>query len=195
MVVGLTGGAASGKSLVSAELKRLGASVVDADVIAREVLRPGEPAYEGVVGFFGRGILKEDGAIDRKALGHVVFSEPEKLKVLNGITHPEIRKRIRQEVEELREKSPLVVVDAALLMESGLYKEMDAVVVVYADESAQMERMMKRDGLAEAEALARIRAQMPIEEKRARADFVIDNSADAAETIAQTRSLYGKLSA
>ncbi|MFQ5441722.1 MAG: dephospho-CoA kinase [Thermodesulfobacteriota bacterium] len=195
MVVGLTGGAATGKSLVSEELKRLGAAVVDADLIAREVLSKGTPAYKDTIGSFGEGVKLADGSIDRKALGEIVFSSPEKLALLESITHPRIREIIRTRVEELKEKrkGSLIVVDAALLIEKGLYKEMDAVIVVYADRPTQIARLKKRNGLSEREAALRISAQVPVEEKLKYADYVIDNSGAPAETLKAVGELYSAL--
>ena len=193
MVVGLTGGAATGKSLVSGELKRLGASVVDADLIAREVLKKGTPAYEDTIRAFGEGILLADGSIDRKALGGMVFSSPEKLALLESITHPRIREIIRARVEELKGKAPLIVVDAALLIEKGLYKEMDAVIVVRAGRAAQVARLKKRNGLSDEDAESIISAQAPAREKLKYADYVIDNSGAPADTLKAVRELYSVL--
>lgn len=195
MVVGLTGGAATGKSLVSGELKRLGAAVVDADLIAREVLKKGTPAYRDTVRAFGDVVKLADGSIDRKALGAIVFSSPEKLALLESITHPRIREIIRRRVEELKEKggAALIVVDAALLIEKGLYKEMEAVIVVHADMAAQVSRLKKRDGLSDKDAIARISAQAPAEEKLKYADYVIDNSGAPADTLNSVREVYSAL--
>lgn len=195
MVVGLTGGAATGKSLVSGELKRLGAAVVDADLIAREVLGKGTPAYKDTIRAFGDGVLLADGSIDRKALGAIVFSSPERLALLESITHPRIREIIRARVEELKGKgkAPLIVVDAALLIEKGLYKEMDAVIVVHADRQTQIARLKKRDGLSDEDAELIISAQAPTHEKLKYADYVIDNSGSPADTLKAVRELYSVL--
>lgn len=195
MIVGLTGGIASGKSLVAGELERLGARIVDADLIAREVVAPGMPAWRDIVAGFGESILLEDGSIDRKKLGATVFSDPAKLKRLNDITHPRIREKIRERVAEMEreDSNPLIVVDAALLIEGGLYKEMSKVIVVYADEEKQTHRLRKRDGVGLGEAKKRIDAQMPLKEKREYADYVIDNNGTVNETIESVRKLYGKL--
>jgi dephospho-CoA kinase len=146
---------------------------------------------------FGRSVVLKDGALDRKAIGSAAFSDPARLKRLNAITHPRIRELIYREISAIdqRDGDPLIVVDAALLIETGLFTEMDAVVVVYAGEDEQMERLMKRDGLSEAEAGKRISAQMPIREKTRYADHVIDNSGPATGTVEETRRLYERLRA
>ena len=177
MLIGLTGGIASGKSLVAEELKKLGAYLIDADEIAREVVKIGLPAYKDIVKEFGEGILNPDKTINRKALGKVVFSNPEIRKRLEQITHPRIRKKIEAEISAIKAKNPkaVIVVDAALLIEGGLYKKMDKVIVVYADEETQIKRLTERDGLTIKEAQNRISSQMPLKEKRKHADFVIEN--------------------
>lgn len=177
MLIGLTGGIASGKSLVAKELKRLGAHLIDADEIARKVVNPGLPAYLDIVKEFGEGILNPDKTINRKALGKLVFSNPEIRKRLEQITHPRILDEINKNIKAVKGKNPdaIIVVDAALLIEAGLYKKMDKVIVVYADNKTQIERMMKRDGFTMDEAKNRISAQMPLQEKRKYADFVIEN--------------------
>ena len=177
MLIGLTGGIASGKSLVAGELKRLGAHLIDADEIAREVVKTGLPAYNEIVKEFGEKILNPDKTINRKELGRIVFSNPELRKRLEQITHPRIRKKIEAEISAIKAKNPkaVIVVDAALLIEGGLYKKMDKVIVVYADEKTQIKRLTERDGLAIEDAKNRISAQMPLKEKKKYADFVIEN--------------------
>ncbi len=195
MIVGLTGGVATGKSVVAAELKKLGAHIVDADVIARKVVEPGTPTFEEVVAEFGPAVVKADGTLDRRAIADVVFSKPERLKRLNEITHPPIRKMIREEVERAGQEHPgaLIVVDAALLIENGLYQEMSRVIVVTAEERTQLERLMKRSGLDAASARRIIESQMPMDEKTKLADHVIDNNGALAETLGQVRALYDEL--
>lgn len=191
-VIGITGGPASGKSLVAREFKRLGADVIDADRVAREVLAPGKEAYKEVVRAFGSGVLRPDGTIDRKALAKIVFSDPERLALLNSITHPPIIEIIKKRISVMRRseaKGP-VVVDAPLLFETGLDTEMDAVIVVRADMEEMVRRIMARDGLSRSEALSRIGAQMPVDEKARRADYVIDSSKDPDRTRAEARRLY-----
>ena len=194
MVAGLTGSIASGKSLVSAELERLGARIVDADHIAREVVAPGSPALREIEEEFGQSVIRADGGLDRAALGGIVFSDAEKLKALNRITHPRIIARQREMIEEIKKEpaDPLIIVDAAILIEAGEHKNMDAVIVVFCDEERQIERLAAR-GLARGEALSRVRAQMPLKEKLEYADYVIDNNGTVEETLRQARELYGRL--
>ncbi len=197
MVVGLTGGLASGKSLVAGELRRLGAVVIDADEISREVTRPGMPAYRDIVERFGSEFLKEDGTIDRKRLGRYVFSHPEALSTLNSLTHPRILDEIERRIKgmERTERRGIIVVDAPLLFEVGLHRRMDRVIVVYADEERQIERLIKRDHLTREEATRRIKTQMPLSEKIKRADFVIDNNGTEEETLLQTQEVFERLKA
>ena len=177
MLIGLTGGIASGKSLVAEELKRLGAYLIDADEIAREVVKTGLPAYNEIVKEFGEKILNPDKTINRKVLGNIVFSNTELRRRLERITHPKIRKKIDKYIKEIKGRNPdaIIVVDAALLIEAGLYKKMEKVIVVYADEKTQIERLMERDGFTMDAAKNRLSAQMPLTEKRRYADFVIEN--------------------
>lgn len=194
MIVGLTGGIATGKSIVAGELKKCGAHIIDADKIAREIVEPGKPAYDDIVKEFGTGILKPDATIDRKALGRAVFSDPASLEKLNNITHPRIRARIREEAERLSaEGDALIVLDVALLIEMGVRYEVEKIIVVYSDAEQQVERLMKRDNMTRGEALKRLSCQMDIKEKLEYADYVIDNSGQLGETIAQTRALFSEL--
>lgn len=195
MVVGITGGIGSGKSLVSAEFKRLGAVVIDADVVAREVVEKGAPGHEEILKAFGPGFFDKDGALNRKALAAVVFKDPEKLARLNAVIHPRIRERIRQKMREYAKTRALVVVDAPLLFENGLDKEMDKTVVVYAYEEERVGRVVKREGVSVSRERVKeiMAAQMPLEDKIKKADFVIDNNGPLEETIAAVRALFRKL--
>lgn len=195
MVVGLTGGLGTGKSLVAKEFKRLGAHLVDADEIAREVTRPGTPAYDGIKKEFGPGFIGPDGAIDRKALASLAFSDPERLKRLNEITHPAIIREIEARVEVIKKDHPgeIIVLDAPLLIEVGLEKKMDRVVVVYADEKTQTQRIRERNGLGLEEAQMRIGAQMPVKEKVDFADFVIDGNGSVEEALGAVEGIYERL--
>ncbi|MEK6531957.1 MAG: dephospho-CoA kinase [Deltaproteobacteria bacterium] len=195
MLVGLTGGVASGKSLVASELKRLGAHLIDADDVAREITSQGMPAYHAIVREFGAEALLKDGSINRRALGGIVFSDPGKLKRLNAITHPLIREAIEKRIKDIEagHKNPLIIVDAALLIETGFYKKVSKVIVVYADEALQRERIMKRNNLNGQEAEKRIAAQMPLKEKLKFADYVIYNDLSPEETLCAAREVYGKL--
>ncbi|HHL39692.1 MAG TPA: dephospho-CoA kinase [Deltaproteobacteria bacterium] len=197
MVLGVTGGMATGKSLVTAMLKELGAEVVDADAIAREIVEPGREALSEIVRRFGDGVIAADGALDRKALAEIVFADARKLAALCEITHPRIRAEIRRRIRELKKKDPqaLIVVDAPLLFETGLDREMDKVLVVCAPEHLQLERARSRDGLTEEQARSRMKAQMPLEEKLRRADYVVDNSSTVERTRERVEELYRELAA
>lgn len=194
-VIGLTGGIACGKSTVSKILAELGAAVIDADMIAREVMRKGTPVWQEVKETFGDEYLLPDGEIDRKKLGELVFSNPEALKKLNSITHPAIQKRVLSEIERLKLMScyKAVVVDAALLIEAGWYDMVDEVWLVVADREAQIERLMKRNGLTRQQALNRINSQMAQEIKMRYADKIIDNSDGLEYTRKQVEQLWAEL--
>jgi len=185
-VVGLTGGIATGKSTVARLLAGWGAAIVDADVVAREVVEPGQPALAEIAAEFGSSVLTPEGRLDRTALAAVVFASAERRRRLEEITHPRIVDRMRQQVvAALGERPPLVAVDIPLLLESGRAEWLDDVLLVYADPATQLRRLMERDGMDEAEARGRLAAQMPIDEKRRLATWVIDNSGTTAETEAQ----------
>jgi dephospho-CoA kinase len=193
--VGLTGGIATGKSTVSAIFRSLGGKVIDADVLAREVVEPGEPAYKDIVAEFGAGVVQADGTLDRKALGAIVFADPARRKRLEAITHPRIRERYTRRLAELTEQgfAGVVFFDAPVMIESGNYKNMDRLVVVATDEATQRARLLERDGGPAEEAARRIGSQMPVAEKAGLADYVIDNAGDRADTEAQTRRVYARL--
>jgi dephospho-CoA kinase len=175
LLVGLTGGIASGKSTVSALLAERGAEVIDADHIARQVILPGTHAWHKIRDHFGPGVLHPDGAIDRQALADIVFADPAKLTVLNEITHPEIFARIADRLEAHHDKDVVVVLDAALLIEAGLADGADVVVVTHSPREIQVERLAAR-GMGARDANARIDAQLAPEKRLARADIVIENS-------------------
>lgn len=190
LVIGLTGGIATGKSTVSRMLKDRDVPVVDADVIAREVVQPGEPAYRKIVDLFGKEILLESGEIDRKKLGKVIFAEEEKRKQLNQIVHPAVREQMLATRDQLiAAGKDLVVLDIPLLFESKLVHFVEKVVVVYVKEEIQLKRLMDRDNSTSEEAMSRINAQLSIEEKARLADKVIDNSGTREETERQLNDL------
>jgi dephospho-CoA kinase len=173
-VIGLTGGVACGKSTVAAMLRDLGAEVVDADEIAREVVEPGRPALAEIVAEFGRDVLGADGRLNRKRLGERVFADEAARHRLERITHPRIVEEGRRRLEELRARGVTVAVyEAALLVETGRHRDFDALVVVVADEEEQRRRLTARDGLSLAEARRRLAAQLPASSKTAVADHVI----------------------
>ncbi|MBI4609681.1 MAG: dephospho-CoA kinase [Candidatus Rokubacteria bacterium] len=195
LLVGLTGGIASGKSTVSRMFRDLGCLIIDADLLAREVVEPGEPAYEKIVAEFGRGILEADGVIDRKKLGALVFDDEAKRKRLEALTHPEIRKRQAAILAELITEGfdGIVIFDAPLLVEAGGARNMDRLVVVYADDAAQRKRLELRDGVSAAEADTKIRSQLPLAEKVKRAHYVVDNSGTREETERRVREVHRAL--
>lgn len=178
MNIGLTGGIATGKSTVSQMLVRRGAALIDADVIAREIMEPGHPVLAEVAQRFGQQVLLPDGRLDRKKLGAIVFSDSNERKALDAITHPAIRREMMRRMTELEAADPrrLVVADIPLLFESGLEVLYDEIMVVYVPRNVQLKRLMERDNLFREEAEARLRAQMDIELKREKADILIDNS-------------------
>lgn len=185
-VIGLTGNIGSGKSTVSGYLAELGAQVVDADQVARDIVAPGAPALVDIIEYFGPEVLNQDGTLDRKKLGAIVYSDPQALAKLNQITHlriveaiREVEKNFRSRPESLRS---ILVIDAPLLIEVGLNQSNDEVWVVRVDPEVQLARLMDRDGLSSEEALRRIAAQMPQEEKLKHARRVIDNSGTVEET-------------
>jgi dephospho-CoA kinase len=183
IVIGLTGSIATGKSTVSNMFRDLGLPVVDADRISREVVEPGEKAYEEIVLAFGEDILLPDGSINRKKLGSVVFTNEEKRKQLNEIVHPEVRKSMLQKRDEYIEKGyNAVVLDIPLLFESKLTGYVDKTLVVFADEEVQLNRLMERDNSSKDEAIQRIQAQIPVKQKAQMADAVINNNGSIEET-------------
>jgi dephospho-CoA kinase len=195
LLVGLTGSIATGKSTVSRMFAHLGARVLDADLLAREVVMPGQPAYLKIVEEFGQGVVRDDGTLDRKALGAIVFAEPARRKRLEEITHPAIAVRQQRILSVLDEEAfeGIVIWDVALLFETGGLARMDRVVVVATDPETELARLMSRDGMAEADARARIASQMPVAEKAKRAHYVIDNSGDRALTEHQVKVVYKAL--
>ena len=193
LLVGLTGGIATGKSTVSEILARLGAVLVDADQLAREVVAPGEPALAKVVREFGD-VLRPDGTLDRKKLAAIVFAEPSRRKRLEAILHPAIRERFDARLDALTREGfeGIVVFDAPVMIESGGYKNMDRLIVVVTDEATQRARLVARDADA-ADGERRIASQMPLAEKAKLADYVIDNTGDRAATEARTREVHAAL--
>jgi dephospho-CoA kinase len=196
LLVGLTGGIATGKSTVSEMFRRRGCVIVDADVLAREVVEPGEPALAQIVDAFGHDVLQPDGRLDRKKLGTVVFGDAAKRKRLEAITHPAIHERFARRLAELAADGfrGIVFFDAPVLIESGNYKGMERLVVVAASEQTQLARLMARDGMDREAAMQRIRSQMPVAEKVKLADHVIWNDGTRAETEARVVEVLAALS-
>lgn len=192
MNMGLTGGIATGKSTVSRLLTECGAALVDADRIAREVVEPGQAPLRLIAERFGQAVLLENGALNRKKLGEIVFADPAEREALERITHPAIRAVMKERMARLEREDPsrLVVVDVPLLYESELSSLFQKVMVVYVPREVQLERLMERDGLSREAAERRLHAQMDIEEKRKRADFVIDNRGSLEETTRLVESFW-----
>jgi dephospho-CoA kinase len=197
-VFGLTGGIASGKSTVAARLRARGVPVIDADEVAREVVAPGTDGLTALVDSFGPAILDARGALDRKALARVAFATDEARRRLNAITHPRIAQRTAEHTQAIRETgAPLACYEAALLVENGIVEMFRPLVVVAAPEAVQLERLSTRDATSREDAMARIRAQKPLAEKIAVADFVIDTTgslrANQERTDAVLRAICEKL--
>ena len=193
--IGLTGGLASGKSLVARIFKSLGCALIDTDAIARDVVVPGTEGWQAVVKEFGPQILAENNTIDRPKLANIIFTDAGRRQILNSILHPLIISSVRQQLAEIGDREPdaLVVVDVPLLIECGLQDDFDEVIVVWTPRETQINRLMERDGLAEAEARQRLAAQLPLDQKRAYATFVVENDADHEKTEAQVRNIFSAL--
>ena len=191
--IGLTGNIAVGKSSVSARFAELGAAVINADRVSRELMKPGAPVYSRVVEEFGAEILRGDETIDRRMLGGIVFASEEKRRLLESIAHPAIHDAIKRLIAEKEKASEIVIVEAALMIETGGYKEYDRLIVVACDQAMQLARLMARDGLTENEAKARLAAQMPTHEKIRFADYVMDASGSLESTLEQVDAVYRKL--
>ena len=190
-IIGLTGGIASGKTTVAGMLAELGAVIVDADQISREAVMPGSPALEAIVDQFGGDVLRPDKTLDRTKLAQVVFGDQTARKRLEGILHPAIRQLAEQKLAALREAGdPLVFYVAPLLIEAGALSRVDEVWVVHVDKATQLERLMAREGISEEEALQRIAAQMPMEEKRKYGRVVIENGGGIESTRNQVREIW-----
>lgn len=193
--VGLTGGLASGKSFVGEALAALGCHLLKADEMGHQVLEPGGAAYAGVVEAFGREILDEQGRIVRRSLGRLVFGHPERLELLNSLVHPAVIAREEEWMRGIEAADPagIAVVEAAILIETGSHRRFQKLVLAVCEREQQIERAMKRDGLSREEVLHRLERQMPLEEKRNFADYVIDTSGAKAATLDQVRRLYEEL--
>jgi dephospho-CoA kinase len=193
-IIGLTGSIASGKTSISSMLEKMGFPIVDADAIARRVVEKGMPALERIKKEFGEEVLNSDGTLDRKALGQMVFSSSKKLELLNSITHPAIIEEINRNINALSDKGEkMCVLDAPLLIESGINGMADSVLLVYVDDRTQLSRLMNRDNISEELALKKISSQMGFEEKRKYADYVIDNSRSLDYTKAQLEKIIATI--
>jgi len=195
LLVGLTGGLASGKSLVGQALADLGCHLIQADELGHETLLPAGEAYAGALREFGPGILDPDGTINRRRLAAEVFEKPDRLAVLNGLVHPAVLRREKQLAAGFAARDPngIVVVEAAILIETGSYKRFQRLILAFCRPEQQIERAMHRDGFSREEVLARLARQMPLEEKRKYADYVIDTSGLKEDTLRQAQETYTSL--
>jgi len=195
LIIGLTGGVASGKTAVSQVLREEGAYLIDADQIARELVQPHTPGWSELKRVFGTDILQEDGSIHRKRLAAKAFSGPEQRNLLNQILHPRIKAEMGRRAKEIGQEDPdaIVVIDAALIVETGDYKEMDALIVVTSTEEQQIDRLRERDGASEEEAQRILASQIPLEEKLRVADFVIRNEGSFEETRRRAKEVFQEL--
>lgn len=185
----------SGKSTVSRLFADLGAQVIDADQLAREVVMPGQPALQEIVDTFGPEFLRGDGTLDRPRLGELIFSDPTARTWLNAITHPRIQSRMAEEIAARESKNGVLVLDIPLLYENRRTSMVEAVVVVWVDRATQMERLVERDGLTESEARRRIAAQLSLDVKRQRADYVVNNTLTLEATRDQVADVYRRFRA
>jgi len=192
ILVGLTGGLATGKSTVARLFQACGARVIHADDLARQVVRPGKPAWRDIVRVFGRTILRADRTIDRDALAAIVFRNPAQLRRLNAIVHPRVAREQARLTAAIARKQPraVVVYDVPLLFEAGVDQRVDRIVVVAADRHTQIARLAARNGLTRAEALRRIRAQLPLSQKKSQADEVLDGTLPLATLRRAVRRIY-----
>ena len=192
---GLTGGLASGKTFVGEKLQELGCFLIKADDLGHATLEPGGEAYEPAVREFGDTILDSGGRINRRLLAAQVFGDPARLAILNGFVHPAVRSRTRKLTEDFMRRKPdgIVVNEAAILVETGSYKDFDRLIVASCDEPRQIERAMHRDGVTRAEAEVRLRRQLPLADKVKVADFVVDTSGSKENTVAQTIAVWEAL--
>ncbi|MBV6685387.1 dephospho-CoA kinase [Bacillus sp. JRC01] len=189
-IIGLTGGIASGKSTVSALLQEKGYTIIDADLAARMVVEVGQPAYLAIVEAFGKGILQENGQIDRAGLGAIIFNDQTKRNLLNGIVHPAVRSMMLSHKDEAVENGKqTIIMDIPLLFESDLTWMVDRTIVVTVEEDVQLSRLMKRNKMTEEEAASRISSQLPLREKAEKADAVIDNNGSVEDTLKQVEEL------
>ena len=191
--VALTGGIATGKSHVRAEFERLGVPTIDADKLARDAVAEGSPGLKAVINRFGRGVLDDAGALDRRKLGSIVFQDPVARRDLEDIIHPAVRSAIDGWFESISDSAPVAIADIPLLFETGRQGEFDIVIVTACDPVTQITRVMARDTVSEAEARARVAAQLPIEEKVRRADHVINTDGSFEETNRQVRRVFDAL--
>lgn len=195
-LIGLTGGIASGKSAAAAILRRLGAAVIDADELAREVVRPGQAGWSEIVGAFGASVLQNDRTLDRKKLRNLVFDDPAARKKLEAIIHPKVRALAEKKIRELEAAGQEVIVyEVPLFFEGGLQSWIRPVIVIACDPATQKQRLKQRDDLTEEEARRHLDAQMSLEEKRRRADYVVENDGSLEELERQVKAVLDNIKA
>jgi len=197
LIIGLTGGIVSGKSTVARMFKDLGAKIIDADILGHSVILPYKSAWKKIVKLFGEDILRNNLTIDREKLGKIVFADQALLKKLNEITHPEIIKLIKKEINMARNKThnqeKILLIDAALIYEAKIDRLMDKIIVVYIDEDEQIKRLIKRNNLSKDEASQRVKSQIPMKEKIKIADYVIDNNDTLDKTKKQVETIWREI--
>jgi dephospho-CoA kinase len=195
MLVGLTGGVATGKSTVAKMFKQCGAAVINADLLARQVVEPGKPAWRAIVKLFGKPVLNQDRSLDRQALGSIVFHNPKKRRQLECIIHPRVAREQAKLTRQAARKDPdaVVIYDVPLLFEAGINKRVDCTIVVTADRETQIARLKKRNGLSRAEAIRRIRSQMPLAKKIQQADHVLNGTLPRPSLRRQVGQLFQHL--
>jgi len=195
ILVGLTGGVATGKSTVAKMFKRCGAILIDADQLARDVVEPGKPAWRAIVKQFGKTVLNQNRSLDRQALGSIVFHNPKKRRQLERIIHPRVAREQQRIVRRIAKRKPhtVVIYEVPLLFEAGVDKRVDKIIVVTAGRETQIARLKKRNGISRAEAIRRIRSQMPLAKKRRRADDVLDGTTLRKTLVKQVSHVFKKL--
>jgi dephospho-CoA kinase len=195
LLLGVTGGIASGKTAVAKMLEALGIPLIDFDLLARQVVEPGEPAFTQIVNYFGKEVVQEDGVLDRKKLSKIVFQDTEKRNQLEDFTHPPIYEAFLKGVNAITDKDPAAIIQAVvpLLIEKNLESIFDKVLVVYVPEEQQIERLTQRDGISKEEAAHMLKAQLPIDKKLVYADFVVNNEGSMEETKKQVEDIWLEL--
>jgi dephospho-CoA kinase len=195
LLIGLTGGVATGKSTVAKLFKECGAVVIDADALARQVVQPGKPAWRDIVRLYGKRVLEDDGTLNRPALARIVFHNPRKLRMLGRIIHPRVAREQSRLTRDLTRKDSdaIIVYDVPLLFEAGVDKRVDRIVVVVADRQTQITRLQRRNHLTSAEALRRIRSQMPLAQKSKRADYVLEGTLPLPQLRRAVKQIYVEL--
>lgn len=191
LIVALTGGIATGKSVVAGVLRQKGCFVQNADLIACQLLSPGSEVWSQLVDRFGESILKEDFSLDRKKLAGIIFSKKEERDYLNRLTHPRILEKVKQTIDQLKKSGSyeIYVTEAALVIEAGYYEFYDRTILTYCSAEIQIDRLIQRDGITREQALQKIEAQMPDQQKTRFADYLIDTSGSLAETVEQTEQV------